>query len=288
MTTLWTVMRPKAGPLATTAVAVAMLATAIAGCGGDDASPTTTVAPGDSVPETTIAPTTSETATTSGAATTTSGAATTTSGAATTTSGAATATTLAGESIDFFFREGDVVGVIGVAFDDVLNVRTGPGVDYGIVAGLDPTADDVVSTGAARQIPSGAIWVEIDAGGITGWSNVRYLSYLGATGDITSDVVDDLGELPEAETMLDLGMAVAATRASEDEPVSDITVSVEPSAGDVGEVTIDVVGLGDDAVRGERLHIFGAPIEGGDGFSLMSVEATVMCGRGVTDDGVCV
>jgi hypothetical protein len=53
-------------------------------------------------------------------------------------------------------------------------------------------------------------------------------------------------------------------------------------------VTYDVVGLGDDAVFGFRLHIFGEPTENGEAFSLKSVEATSLCGRAVTADGVCV
>ena len=39
---------------------------------------------------------------------------------------------------------------------------------------------------------------------------------------------------------------------------------------------------------GERLHVFGQPLDSGEGFSLMAVEATVMCDRGVTDEGFCV
>jgi hypothetical protein len=63
---------------------------------------------------------------------------------------------------------------------------------------------------------------------------------------------------------------------------------IPPTVGDLGEVTFDVVGLLDDAQLGWRLHIFGQPTEGGEGFSLKSVEATALCGRGVTEDGLCV
>jgi hypothetical protein len=52
-----------------------------------------------------------------------------------------------GELIDLFWREGDVLGVVGVAHDDVLSVWKGPGVSYDIVATLDPLADHVVTTG---------------------------------------------------------------------------------------------------------------------------------------------
>jgi hypothetical protein len=63
-------------------------------------------------------------------------------------------------------------------------------------------------------------------------------------------------------------------------------MTVEPAVGDLGEVTYDVIGLGDDAVFGFRLHVFGQPGAGGD-FSLKSVERTILCGRGVSD-GLCV
>ena len=47
--------------------------------------------------------------------------------------------------------------------------------------------------------------------------------------------------------------------------------------------------LGDDAVKGYRLRIFAEPAAIADaGFLLNSVEATLLCSRGVTDDGLCV
>ena len=74
---------------------------------------------------------------------------------------------------------------------------------------------------------------------------------------------------------------VAESLASE-EPPSRIVMSVAPTVGDLGEVTYDVVGIGDDAVRGFRLHVFATPDEGGEGFVLKSVEQTVLCGRGLS------
>ena len=67
----------------------------------------------------------------------------------------------------------------------------------------------------------------------------------------------------------------------------NIVVSVAPTVGDLGEVTYDVVGLGDDSLGGYRLHIFGQPTDSGGGFSLMAIEATAMCQRAV-HDGLCV
>jgi hypothetical protein len=96
-----------------------------------------------------------------------------------------------------------------------------------------------------------------------------------------------MGGIPQAETMLDLGTMVAESF-SQDEGGFRYEMVIPPTVGDLGEVTFDVVGLLDDAQLGWRLHIFGQPTAGGEGFSLMSVEATAFCGRGVTEDGFCV
>ena len=84
--------------------------------------------------------------------------------------------------------------------------------------------------------------------------------------------------------MEELGMLVAETLASDD-PQSDIVMSVAATVSDLGEVTFDVVGLGDDSVWALRLHVFGQP--DGSRFSLMSVEAHVMCMtvRGASEGG---
>jgi hypothetical protein len=204
----------------------------------------------------------------------------------TTTTPPDTTTTLPGESIDLFWQEGDMLGVVGVAHDDVLNVRQGPGVSFDVVATLQPLADQVVATGRSRMLVQ-SIWTEIEVGATTGWVNVAYLAYLGDTSDDTADTVATIGETPAAETMVDLGSIVAEAHASTD-PASEIVLSVAPEVGDLGEITYDVIGLGDDALFGVRLHVFGAPDAGGEGFTLHSVELTLLCGRGVSDDGFCV
>ena len=108
---------------------------------------------------------------------------------------------------------------------------------------------------------------------------------MGGGDDLTSFVVSQLGEIPAAETMLDLGLMLANTFADVNN-ASNVVVSSAPTVGDLHEVTYDVVGLGDDSVGGYRLHIFGQPIDSG-GFSLMAVEATTMCQRAVSG-GLCV
>jgi hypothetical protein len=238
-------------------------------CAGEGESGTTT---------TTSATSTSTTTTTVASTTTTSPATTTTTAPATTTT---TTGELPGEPIDFGPAAGDTVAVIGVAHDDVLNLRAAPGADQPIVAEIPNTYDSLTAAGETRELP-GSFWIGVDYEGTPGWVNLRYIGYLGDTTDETSALI---GPVPGAETMLDLGFLVADFLASE-EPPSDIVLVEAPTVGDLGEVTYDVIGLGDDAVRGLRVHVFGTPIT--EAFTLRTVEVTVICGRGVDAEGLCV
>jgi hypothetical protein len=252
------------------------LAIVAAACGSSDET-TTSAADNVASPTTVTTSTTSATETTS--TTTTSGETTTTTAGADTT----TSSTLAGTPIDFFPQTGDELAVVGVAHDDVLNVRVGPGIFNDIVDTLDPTGT-TTAAGNARDLGL-AIWVEHATGDATGWSNYAFLAFAGATDDATAEVVGLLGEVPTADSMPALGLIVAESLASE-EPPSIIVMSVAPTIGDLGEVTYDVIGLGDDAVYGYRLHVFGEPLT--DGFSLHTVERTYLCSRAVDADELCV
>ncbi len=247
-------------------------ALSLAACGSD----------GDDAASTTV----EETTTTAGETTTTTAEGTTTVEETTTTEGTTTSSGLPGEPIDFGPRAGDTLAVIGVSFDDVLNVRRVPGTGGDIVDTLAPLADDLTSLGNTRDVSPG-FWIELGTGDATGWVNLTFVGYLGVVTDETAAVVAGLGEIPVAETMVDLGTLVAETFASED-PASTIVQVTAPSVGDLGEVTYDVIGLGDDAQVGWRIHVFGAAEEGGEFFGLKSAEVTALCGRGVTEDGLCV
>jgi hypothetical protein len=252
------------------------LAIVAAACGSSDE--TTTSAAGGVTEGGATTPTTVATTTTA-AGTTITGAETTTT---TTSAETTTSSTLAGTPIDFFPQTGDELTVVGVAHDDALNVRIGPGIFNTILDTLDPTGS-TTATGNARDLGL-AIWVEHHTGDALGWSNFVFLAFAGATDDATAEVVGLLGEVPTAESMEALGLIVARSLASE-EPPSFIVMSVAPTVGDLGEVTFDVIGLGDDAVYGYRLHVFGEPVT--DGFSLHTVERTFLCSRGVDIDELC-
>jgi hypothetical protein len=242
-------------------VAIALLTAA---CGADVAESTTTAAPSTT--------------------TTTVEATTTTTVEATTTTSAATITTLAGEPIEFGPAADDIVMVIGVAYDDVLNLRAAPGANQPISDEIPATFADLVAQGTTCDLSPG-FWIEVDYEGTPGWVNLAYIAYEGTVTDETANVIDQLGERPVESTMTDLAEVVASVFASDEEPESDIVQVTEVAEGDLIEVTYDIVGLADDSVRGLRLHIFAE--ETSSGFTLRTVEVTPLCGRGVSD-GLCV
>jgi hypothetical protein len=215
---------------------------------------------------------------------------TTTTTAATTTTAPPIVTTttsttlLAGGPIDFGPRGGDVLAVIGVAHDDTLNLRAAPGPTQEILDTVNPVYESLVAAGETWELP-GAFWVKVGYEGTPGWVHMGFVAYLGQTDDVTARVTADLGESPVTNTMEELGLLVAETFVSP-EPSSEIVMTVGPTPDDFAEVTYDVIGLGDDAVTGVRLHVFGAPADGG--FTLASVESTDLCARGVTEEGPCV
>jgi hypothetical protein len=65
--------------------------------------------------------------------------------------------------------------VVGVASDDVLNVRAGPGVAYAIVGTIPPHGMGVRIAGEG-QLVGESPWVPVAYGDLTGWINGRYLA----------------------------------------------------------------------------------------------------------------
>lgn len=187
---------------------------------------------------------------------------------------------LPGEPIDLYAHEGGELGVVGVAADDVLNLRTGPGSDFDVVAELEPMATGLIATGNNRSVPN-AIWYQVEVDGETGWVNARHTAYIGSTEEFTDELAGDL-TAPSAD---ELARRIGEARGSE-EPRSDIVVVDRPGDDGEGPIVVDVMGLGDDAVTGERLRIWTTPVEGG-GVGWSRIEATLLCTRGLSDEGVC-
>jgi hypothetical protein len=191
---------------------------------------------------------------------------------------------LPGERTDIYPYEGAALAVVGVGADDTLNVRTGPGTDYDVVVELAPLADGFAATGHNRAVADGTLWAEVLADGRTGWVSTAFIAQPGQTTDVTAE----LDEVPRAETMVAIAEAVAALRSSGAEGQEpQLTVVDGPTVADVGEITVDVTGYADDAQLGERFHIIAEPDPSGEGFTVRTVEATALCARGATAEGLC-
>ncbi|MDP3969671.1 MAG: SH3 domain-containing protein [Nocardioides sp.] len=172
------------------------------------------------------------------------------------------------------------LAVVGVDRDDVLNVRSGPGAGNPVVARLAPTATGFTATGRTRDHNGGARWTEVETGGTTGWVNARYLALIGETEDVTSMFPDPV----RARTMGRLGVAML-DRLYPDPPRPSLVVVQGPERGDLTELVVDVIGIGDDSAIGWRWRLFAQ--SDGDRFVLRTVEETMLCSRDVTDEGLC-
>ena len=229
-----------------------------------------------------------------------------------------TAVPLPGEPYEFGPSAGAGLAVVGVAHDSALNVRDVPNGE--IIARLDNVMDGardpvlivrdagsddivatldlrqgVVATGNARKLPT-TIWYEVRIGDLVGWASGAYLAPLGADRDATAEVVEALGETPTADTLSDIGLLVSGVFASSGEVQSRTTVSSRPGVFEaVGDITLDVLGLPDDAVWGYRVNVAadaGAEDWTQDNpgpFTLRSVTVTPICDthRGVSEEGLC-
>ena len=225
---------------------------------------------------------------------------------------------LPGEPFEFGPSAGAGLVVVGVAHDSALNLRDIPSGE--VIARLDnvmdgvrdpavyvrePDSDEIiatvdiqrgiVATGNTRKLPT-TIWHELRVGDLLGWASSTYLAPLGADRDATVEVVEALGEDPTADTLTDLGLQVSALFASTGEVQSQTTISSRPGVFEaLGDVTLDVLGLPDDSIRGYRINITadaGAEDwtqEDAGPFTLRSVTVTPVCDshRGVSGDGLC-
>lgn len=61
--------------------------------------------------------------------------------------------------------------VVGVAYNDVLNVRSGPGTRYPIVGTIVPRARSVY------VVECGVVWCEVQADDVDGWVNASFLAW---------------------------------------------------------------------------------------------------------------
>ena len=229
---------------------------------------------------------------------------------------------LPGEPYEYGPDEGTSLAVVGVPYEDVLSVRDVPSgeiiVDLDasnpyegliivresssgeVLASLDAWTGTIVATGRTQRLPDtawpDAVWNEIHVAGLTGWARAAHLAPVGLTDDLTAHLIDALGERPTADTLIELALVVGEATASQ-EPPSRVHIVTRPIVFEaLGEVTVDVLNLGDDSVLGYRLHLFAVPAgedwmsEDPGPFTLRTVERTILCysHRGVTTDGLCI
>ncbi|WP_110850888.1 hypothetical protein [Georgenia satyanarayanai] len=188
---------------------------------------------------------------------------------------------LPGEVVDVPPYSDDIAAVIGVEAGSGLNYRRGPGTDFEVAGTLEPLGYRP-AIGETRRREDGSHWTQVMVhDGWYYWVSLKHIAQLGGTTDITAD----LTELPSAATVEEAGLLVARQRTADHPPSVETVVVDGPVEGDAGEVVIDVVGLGDDALAGERLHV--VTERTGRGHTVRSVELTPLCARGVTEDGLC-
>lgn len=195
-----------------------------------------------------------------------------------------TTSTLSGREVEIGPAAGVSLSVVGVDYGDVLNIRAGPGMDQAVIAAAEPTMSGLIAQGKTRMLPNGALWIEVQFAGVTGWVYLGHVAVLGGTEDATAFVVEQLGEYPTTNSMREMGEIVANVFASS-EPPSHIVMVSPATQGDVVDIAFDVIGVGDDAISGYRIRVFAVPVSDGLGFH--SAELTTLCSRGVTSDELC-
>lgn len=190
--------------------------------------------------------------------------------------------------------QGELMDVVGVAWDDVLNFRSAADPSASIVDTVPPfaTSPAVASEGDGWLLANSAWW-HVSVGGQEAWANATFLGQLGSTSNIFSDLTNTMPSLsaPDLDT---LAFNIGSARSGG--PVPLVVLSTEPIAIDAqgGEVTIDVIGLGDDSVKGERISIgfrflfddINAASPQVVEIELISATAQAICGRGMSG-GAC-
>lgn len=194
-----------------------------------------------------------------------------------------------GESQETFYsEEGAEVGVAGLLPEDVpLEIHAEPTPETEIIAELEPT-DAVVLGGHERSHVASeneGSWVEIQLADGYGWVHQDNLYYFGQNADATDDYSDHIDPAPSSEDIAESVGEHAIAEWDPDGAVGDWRLVTTPE--DQGEdfYRVDVVGMMDDAQAGYRLFVHVEETDAGQ--ELVQVESTLLCSRGVSEDGLC-
>jgi len=187
-----------------------------------------------------------------------------------------------GEPFDIGPADGDKMAVVGVAFDDKLNFRSGPDPSDSIVGSAAPLdfSIDIVSQGEGLLFTKNAWWkTKID--GKDSYANFAFLGALGDELGMSSDIENALEDNNTQSSIDDLIAAITLIRGDED--TKSVVIKKASNITDTkGTVMFDMIGLKDDAVKGERLEITYAVNEDRDEFTFETAVVQSICSRGVT------
>ncbi len=196
-------------------------------------------------------------------------------------------------AIGYYSEEGAEVGVAGLdPAADPLRVYAEPTRSSEVVGELEST-DAVELGGRERQHRDGedqGLWTEIRLADGYGWLTSSPgpggIYWFGGTEEIT----EEFREVASEEDPLDLVEAVGDARVEragggEDGMGPSRALISTPEDFEEEFYRVDITGMPDDSVSGERLFI--TLEDAGARHELREVRRTVICYRGVTDSGLC-
>lgn len=211
-----------------------------------------------------------------------------------------TTTTAAGVFYDIGPAAGEILDVVGVRYDDVLNIRDQASTSGAIVATAAPFAANpqLVSGGEGLLFnPNGGAWWKVTVNGTQAWASSSFLAQVSPNNEdllptLTANMPSTTS--PNANTLIiDIATALA------DGPTPSVVFSTEPQGIDAigSEATIDVLGIGDDSLMGWRINILfnnvfddiNDPNPQVIGVELVSADAFPICQRGrQAGTGLCI
>lgn len=211
-----------------------------------------------------------------------------------------TTTTSGGVFYDIGPVAGETLDVVGVRYDDVLNIRDQADASSAIVATAAPFAANpqLISGGEGLLFnPNGGAWWKVTVNGNAAWASA---SFLGQVSPNNEDLLPVLtANMPSTTSpnlntlIIDIATALAAG------PTPSVVLSTEPVGIDAigSEATIDVLGIGDDSVKGWRIRILfnnvfddiNASNPQLVGVELVVADAFPICHRGLeASSGLCI
>ncbi len=149
-------------------------------------------------------------------------------------------------------RYEDAFFVWGVDADDVLHVRSGPGVSNPVVADLAPDERGVVRFDESTRVGS-SLWTVVEVPGGAGWVNATYLRPVGTRPPVIEGTLDPRVETAADDVQAALGAGDYEALAGFVDPDRGLVISIHASITDESPVLTpsEVAGAATD--RAERL-----------------------------------